>query len=67
MADKVITISESAEIAGISRAKAYRLARARKTPYEDVVRLGSTYAVPYLAFCGRLGIKPEHGETQVAE
>ncbi len=58
MADRLITLSECAALMGVSRGKAYRLARARCAPFENVEKYGSTYMVPYLAFCRRLGLDP---------
>ena len=56
MADRLIHLNECA---GVSLSKAYRLAKAQKAPFENIQKYGSTYMVPYLAFCERLGIQPE--------
>ena len=59
MIDRLIHLNECAALMGMSRSKAYRLAKAHEAPFENVQRYGSTYVVPYLAFCERLGIQPE--------
>lgn len=67
MGDRLITLLECAELMGVSRSKAYRLARARKAPFENVEKYGSTYMVPYLAFCRRLGLDTGEGRTDDEE
>lgn len=59
MADRLIHLNECAGLMGVSLSKAYRLAKAQKAPFENIQKYGSTYMVPYLAFCERLGIQPE--------
>lgn len=59
MVDRLIHLNECALLMGISLSKAYRLAKAHEAPFENVQKYGSTYMVPYLAFCQRLGIQPE--------
>lgn len=59
MVDRLIHLNECAALMGVSRSKAYRLAKTHEAPFENVQRYGSTYMVPYLAFCERLGIRPE--------
>lgn len=59
MVDRLIHLNECADLMGVSLSKAYRLAKAREAPFETVQKYGSTYMVPYLAFCERLGIQPE--------
>ncbi len=58
MVDRLIHLNECALLMGISLSKAYRLAKAHEAPFENVQKYGSTYMVPYLAFCERLGIQP---------
>ena len=67
MADRLISLSECAVLMGVSRGKAYRLARARSAPFENVEKYGSTYMVPYLAFCRRLGLEPAMAESEREE
>ena len=59
MVDRLIHMNECAVLMGVSLSKAYRLAKANKPPFEDIEKYGSTYMVPYLAFCERLGIQSE--------
>lgn len=59
MVDRLIHLDECAGLMGVSLSKAYRLAKAQKAPFENIQKYGSTYMVPYLAFCERLGIQPE--------
>lgn len=68
MVDRLIHLNECALLMGISLSKAYRLAKAHEAPFENVQKYGSTYMVPYLAFCQRLGIQPEaHTETRMED
>ena len=55
--DRLLSLSEAAKLAEMSTSKAYRLAKAKKEPFQDVRKHGSTYAIPYLAFCERLGLR----------
>ena len=59
MVDRLIHLDECAGLMGVSLSKAYRLAEAQKAPFENIQKYGSTYMVPYLAFCERLGIQPD--------
>ena len=67
MIDRMITLSQCAALMGVSNAKAYRLARAHKAPFENLEKFGSTYLVPYLAFCERIGLQPDVVDKQQAE
>lgn len=60
MVDRLIHLDECAGLMGVSLSKAYRLAKAQKAPFENIQKYGSTYMVPYLAFCERLGIQHTH-------
>lgn len=59
MVDRLISLRECADLMGVSLSKAYRLAKAHKAPFESAEKFGSTYLVPYLSFCRRLGLQPE--------
>lgn len=59
MIDRLVTIGNCAALMGISKSKAYRLAKAHQAPFEHVEKFGSTYLVPYIAFCQRLGLQPD--------
>ncbi len=67
MIDRMITLSQCAALMGISTAKAYRLARARQAPFESLEKYGSTYLVPYFAFCNRIGLQPDAQDDQPAK
>lgn len=67
MVDRLIHLDECAGLMGVSLSKAYRLAKAQKAPFENIQKYGSTYMVPYLAFCERLGIQPEPQSEARAE
>lgn len=67
MVDRLIHLDECAGLMGVSLSKAYRLAKAQKAPFENIQKYGSTYMVPYLAFCERLGIQPDPQSEVCAE
>lgn len=67
MVDRLINLSECAQLMGVSLSKAYRLAKAQKAPFEGVEKYGSTYLVPYLAFCKRLGLEPGDVDAKDAQ